>query len=185
MKNRSILKTAIFYTICFIILVVLIEATWGLTAGVLVGANLGSDKVTQEEVTRIMKEKGVKAPDISKANDEDWYKNLPPDVKKDIENVVKPNLQAINWFGVTLAVSAFVFAVVGFLCGFLNRAFIPIGIIVVLSFLVDNPVVRFPHAKALGIMQKTIIVLAQFMVCYLFGYLGALLGRKRDRNNSA
>jgi len=143
MQNKSNLKTAIFYVVCFIVLVVLIEAIWGLTAGVLIGANLG----TQEEVTRILKEKGVKAPDISKTNGEDWLKNLPPDIKEDIEKVVKLNLQGVNWFGVTLAVSAFVFAFVGFLCGFLNRAFIPIGVIVALSLLVDNPVVRFPQGK--------------------------------------
>lgn len=181
MENRSNLKTAISYVACFIVLVVLIEAIWGFAAGVLIGANLGGDSATREEVTRILKEKGVKAPGVSEANDEDWHKNLPPDVKEDIEKVVKLNLQGINWFVVTLAVSAFVFAFVGFLCGFLNRAFIPLGIIVALSFFVDNPVVRFPHAKALSAMQKAIIVLTQFVLCYLFGYFGASLGRKRDK----
>lgn len=176
MNNKSNLKTAIFYSVCFIILVVLIEAIWGLTVGVLIGANLG----TQEEVEHIMKEKDTKA----KTNDEGWHNNLPPDTKEDIEKKVKLNLQRINWFGVTLAVSAFVFAFVGFLCGFLNRAFVPIGIIVVLSFFVDNPVVRFPHANALSTMQKAIVVLTQFAFCYLFGYLGASLGRNRDKKHA-
>lgn len=181
MKIISIRKLSLSYAICFILLVVLIEATWGLVGGVFIGASMGTDKATQEEVSRILKEKGIKEPDASKPPDADWYDKLPPDVKREIQNVVKKKLTAINWFAVTLAVSALVFAVVGLIGGFLNRAFIPLGILVVLSFLVNNPVVRFPHAMALGIQQKILIVIAQFAICYLFGYLGASLGRKRDK----
>ena len=178
MKSRSLKATAIAYAISFILLVLLIEALWGVTGGVLIGASMGTDKATQEEVSRILKEKGIEAP---KRPDADWYDKLPSDVKRDIQNAVKKKLTTINWFAVTLGVSIFVFAVVSFLCGFFNRAFIPIGLLVVLSFLVNNPVVRFPHAKALGSQQKIVIVIAQFAICYLFGYLGASLGRKRDK----
>lgn len=181
MPNESIWKEVVSYPICFILLVVLIEGAWGLTGGALIGLDIGDGDI--EEISNILKEKGIKDPDAAKSRDEDWYKKLPPDVKRDIErdigNVVKRKLQDINWFGVTLAVSAFVFAVVGFLCGFLNRVFIPIGILVVLSFLVNNPIVRFPHAKALGSLQKVIVILTQFGICYLFGYLGALIGMRR------
>lgn len=182
MKKKSLRTAAVSYTICFILLVVLIEATWGLAGGVLIGASMGTDKATQEEISSILKERGIKEPDASSTPDDpDWYDKLPPDVKKDIQNVVKKKLTAINWFGVTLSISAFVFAVAGFLCGFLNRAFFPVGLLVLLSFLVNNPVVRFPYAKALDSQQKVLIVLAQFVVCYLVGYLGASLGRKRDK----
>lgn len=183
MKDRSIKATALSYSICFILLVILIEGTWGITAGALIGAKLGGDKVTQEEISRILKDKGIREADIpdSVFSHDEWQRQLPEDARKEIQNVINRKLHEINWFGVTLAISAFVFAVIGFLCGFINRAFVPIGLIVVLSFLVNNPIVRFPYAKALGSQQKVLIVLAQFVVCYLLGYLGDLLGRKRDK----
>lgn len=181
MPNRSVSKTVISYVICITLLSLLIEVTMGVTVGALSGMRIGSDEFSQQQITERLKAKGIKESDIPKSvfGDEEWYKKLPPDIRKDLENEARRILQDINWFSVTLAVSVFVFAVVGFLGGFLNRAFIPIGILVVLSFLVNNPVVRFPHAKALGPQQKVIIVLAQLAVCYLFGCLGALLGIRR------
>jgi len=169
-----------------VLLFVLIEVTMGVTVGALSGMRIGSNEFSQQQITERLKAKGIKESDIPKSvfGDEAWYKKLPPDIRKDLENEARRILQDINWFIVTLAVSAFVFAVVGFLCGFLNRAFIPIGILVVLSFLVNNPVVRFPHAKDLGLLQKGIVVLAQFGICYLFGYLGALLGMRRYNKSS-
>lgn len=178
MKNRSLRAITLFYAISFIFLVLLIEATWGITGGVLLGASMGVDKGTQAEVSRILKEKGIETP---KQPAEDWYDKLPTDVKSEIQNAVKKKLTTINWFAITFAVSAIVFAVTGLIGGFLSRAFIPLGILVGLSFFVNNPIVRFPHAKALGLQQKVIIVIVQFAFCYLFGYFGALLGRKRDK----
>ena len=181
MEKRPIWKTIVIYAACFIFLVVLIEATWGLSAGVLIGSSMGTDKATQDEIARVLKERGIQEPDASHSDDGDWYSKLPADVKKDIENIVNRKLKVINWFEVTLVVSAFTFGLVSFICGFVNRAFLPIGIIILLSLLVDNPIVRFPHAKALGLDQKVLIVLAQFVVCYVFSYFGALLGKKRDK----
>ncbi len=178
MNSRSLKGIALFYSVSFIFLVLLIEATWGITGGVLLGASMGANKGTQAEVSRILKEKGIETP---KQPAEDWYDKLPPDVKREIQNEVKKKLTTINWFAVTFAVSAIVFAITGLLGGFLSRAFIPLGLLVGLSFLVNNPVVRFPHAKALGLQQKVIIVIVQFALCYLFGYFGASLGRKRDK----
>ena len=183
MTTKSIWKSIISYAICLTLAVVLIEATWGLTAGVLIGAKIGTDKATQEEISKILKERGIHDTDIPKSilGDGDWYKNLPPEVQKDLGNVVKQKLQEINWFGVTLAVSAVVFAIVGFLCGFINRAFALVGIIVFLSFFVNNPIIRFPQAKDLDLAQKLIIIFLQFGLCYLFGYIGAIFGRKRGK----
>ncbi|MBI3398599.1 MAG: hypothetical protein HY026_05130 [Deltaproteobacteria bacterium] len=181
MANRLTWKTIISYAICLVLLFILIEVTMGITVGVLSGIIIGTDKATQEDISKILQERDIKEIDIPKSifSDDEWYKNLPPEVQKDLKTVVKRNLQEINWFGVTLFVSAFVFAVVGFLCGFINKDYTLVGFFVVISFLLNNPIVRFPYAKDLGLLQKFIVVaVAQFGICYLFGYLGTLLGRK-------
>ncbi|TAN44456.1 MAG: hypothetical protein EPN22_06610 [Nitrospirae bacterium] len=180
MKNKTIWTATISYAICFIALIVLIEATWGITSGLLVGNSMGTDKTTQAEVSRILKERGIKEPYSSNDDNENWYEKLPPDVKEEIQRVVKRKLQTLNWFGITIFISMLTFSTIGFLCGFLNRDFTFVGILVLLSFLVNNPVVRFPHAKALDLLQKALVVLAQFGACYLFGYFGVILRRKRD-----
>ena len=183
MTTNSILKTIISIAASFVLLLVLIEAMWGVTTGVFIGAKMGLDKETQEAVSRILKDKGIKETDTPKStlSDEEWYKHLPPEVQKDVENVIKLELQAIDWFAITLIVSAFVFGIVGFLFGLVNKRFFFVGITVILSFIVNNPTVRFAHAKDLSVLQKSIvIVLAQFGISYLFGYLGTLVSKRRN-----
>lgn len=180
MKSKSHFKTVISFTICLLLTWVLINITWGSAIGILAGANMGSDKAFMEEISNILKSKGIEETNIPNSNFDDWYKNLPPEIHKDIENAIKLKLQDINWFVVALAVSAFTFAIVGFLYGFINKTFVTVGLIVVLSFLTNNPVVRFPCTKNLDLLQKFIIVaVTQFGICYLFGYFGALLGIRR------
>lgn len=181
LRSESHLRTVISYTICLVVMWVLINITWGSAIGILAGAKMGSDKAFMEEISDILKSKDIKETNIPNSNFDDWYKSLPPEIHKDIENAIKLKLQDINWFVVALAVSAFTFAIVGFLYGFINKAFVTVGLIVILSFLTNNPVVRFPCTKNLDILQKFIIVaVAQFGICYLFGYLGTSFGRKRD-----
>lgn len=179
MRNESQLKTIISFTICLALMWVLINITWGGAIGIFAGAKMGSDKAIMEEISGILKSKGIEETNIPKSDFDNWYKNLPPEIHKDIENAIKLKLQDINWFVIALAVSAFTFAIVGFLYGFINKRFFIVGLVVIPSFLTNNPVIRFPCTKNLDLLQKFIIVVAQFGVCYLFGYLGALLGMRR------
>ena len=109
MNYKQIWAKARPYVISFVVLIIFIELIWGLTAGALIGASLGTDKDTQEEIGRLLKEKGIERPSPSTMSD-DWYEKLPPDVKEDMSIIVKRKLRVINWFVVTISVSALVFA---------------------------------------------------------------------------
>jgi hypothetical protein len=94
----------------------------------------------------------------------------------------KEALADINWFFVTLFVSVALFGLVGVLGGFVARAWVLAGAVPALSFLTNNPVIRFQMVKDLSTSQKVIVVvLAQFAVCYLLAYCGARLGLKRKQ----
>ena len=169
----------LIYLIGLFLTWLLIEATWGITVGSIAGVKLAHYQKELKDISKTLKEMGINEKNVSSSifND-DWHKTLPNEIQDTVTNLAKRIMQDINWLNVTLFVSVFVFAIVGFLCGFINRGFASVGIIVMLSFLINNPVIRFPYAKDLGLLQKVIVVLAQFGVCYLFGYLGALLSRK-------
>ena len=94
-------------------------------------------------------------------------------------------LACINWFVVTMFVSAVVFGLAGFLGGLLARSWLLAGAVPAFSFLTTNPVTRFPMAKDLPVLQKVIvIVFAQFAVCYLLVYWGARLSTRRQRHKT-
>lgn len=183
MRNKLIWKNIMVYVICLFLLWILIEITWGITVGWLGGSKV-TDKKFQQERTRILNEKGIKETDIPKTilGYENWYKKLPPDVQKSLENLIKDRILNLNWFSITFFVSAFVFSIIGFLYGFLTGKFVYIGLIPALSFFINNPLIRFTQTRDLNFIQMVIIVvIAQFGVCYLFGYLGAFRSRKRNK----
>lgn len=188
MSDISIPKIIIMLAISSVLTLALIEGLWGLTSGAIIGVTIGKDKTLQSETSKFLKEKGIKETDS-----ENMYKNLPPEVRKDLDDFHKRVLKErilpnINWFGITFLVSIIVFSITGFLYSFITRDFIFVGFIPALSFIINNPVVRFAHAINLDTLQKLIIVVfAQFGICYLFGYLGVWLGKKRykKRMNNA
>jgi hypothetical protein len=181
MRGGSAKAGVVGGVVSFFLLALLTESVWGFAVGVLIGARAGADYVTQEEVSGILRQRGIEAPSQPDAN---WYERLPSAARKDIQDVIKKKLTDVNWFKVTLAHSAFVFAVAGFVFGFLSRTHVLVGLLVVLSFAVNNPVVRFPHAETLGFQQKLLVVAVQFMVCYLSGYCGSRLAFRWDRRST-
>lgn len=183
MRNELQFKTVISFVISIVLMLVLIDITGGIFIGMLVGGKLGRDKVFMEEISNILESKGIVEPNIPNSNLDEWYRNLPPEIHKEIENAIKLKLQDINWFVATLGVSVLIFGIVGFLYGFINKAFITVGLIIILSFFMNNPVVRFPFAKSLDFFQRIVIIVTQFGICYLFGYFGASLGRKLSKKH--
>lgn len=167
---KSYLTTVISFAICLLLTLGLNPITLGIASGLFAGGIV-------QEISNILKSKGVEEPNISEADYDDWYKNLPLEIRKDIDNAVKTKMRDL-WFGINSIASAFSYAIIGFLYGFINRTFIAVGLFVLLSFALGNPVINF-CAKELGLLQKIIIVaVAQFGACYLFGYLGTLIGKK-------
>jgi len=127
-----------------------------------------------------MKDKGAD-PDASRAGARKAYESLSKENRHELMNMSKDVLSDVNWFPVTLFVSAVVFGIVGFFGSMIARSWLLAGAVPALSFLTNNPIIRFPMAKDLPTVQKVIVVVAQFAVCCLLAYCGAKLGMKRKQ----
>lgn len=178
MAKDKVMKFIITYALCIVLSWPLIETTWGVTVGMVSGVRFGLDKTMQEKVMKILKDAGVGEKDMA---NKDYYKKLPPPVREEIQKLVKSSMQDMNVFALTLFVSATAFALLGFFSGLFTRSFLFAGIFVLISFALNNPIIRFGLAKELPLLQKGTVAAAQFGACYAFAYLGALLGKRRDK----
>ncbi len=181
LRNQFTVRAAAAYLIALAAAWVLTEAVWGATGGLVGGLTMARDPEYLQKVDSFLKERGVD-PQGSRAQARSAYQNLSKEDKEELMKLTKEAVAHINWFCVTLFVSAVVFGLVGFLGGLFSRAWLLAGAVPALSFLTNNPVIRFQMAKELSVLQKaTVVVLAQFAVCYLLAYCGARLGLKRQR----
>ena len=161
---------------------ILTEVVWGATAGIVGGLSMARNPEFQQKVMSFMKEKGVGS-DASRAEARKVYQNMSKQDRQELMAMTKDVLSDINWFPVTMFVSAVVFGIVGFFGGLVARSWLLAGAVPALSFILNNPIIRFQMAKDLSTMQKVaVVVLAQFTVCYLLAYCGAHLGLKRKQN---
>jgi hypothetical protein len=163
---------------------ILTEVVWGATGGLVGGLSIARNPEYQQKVTAFMKDRGA-APDGSGAGARKSYDNLSKEDRQELMRMIEEAMADINWFLVTLFVSAVAFGLVGFLGGLIARAWVLVGAVPALSFLTNNPIIRFSMAKDLSSMQKAIVVVAQFAICYLLAYCGARLGSKRKQKKES
>lgn len=164
---------------------ILTEVVWGATGGLVGGLSIARNPEYQQRITTFMKDKGA-TPDASRAEARKAYENLSKEDRQELMRMSEEALANINWFLVTLFVSAVVFGLAGFLGGLTARAWVLAGAVPALSFLTNNPVIRFEMAKDLSTVQKVIVVvIAQFAICYLLAYCGAKLGLKRQQKKES
>lgn len=181
MSPKLILRTTVVYVAGVILASLLMALTWGATSGyIIVRSGMLRDKGILEEARRIRSEEPGGEPDAAPGVSEyEGLGDMSPEAQRKLEALVTRELQHVNWFAVTLLVSACVFSIVAFLCGFLARSFLFIGVIPALSLLTGNPLHMVRQIGHLGFMEKgVILVFGQFGTCYLFGYLGTALARK-------
>jgi hypothetical protein len=178
-RNQFTVRALVVYLVALAAAWILTEVVWGATGGLVGGLSTALNPEYQQKVTSFMKDKGVDS-DASRAEALKAYQALSKEEKKQLMEMSKEALSDINWFPVTIFVSAVVFGIVGFLGGLIARTWLLGGAVPSLSFLLNNPVIRFQMAKDLSTLQKVIVVvLAQFVVCYLLAYCGARLGLRR------
>jgi hypothetical protein len=162
---------------CVAVAWILTEFVWGATSGLVCGLSIVRNPEYQQKVTAFMKDKG--ASPTFQAEARKAYENLSQEDRQELMKMSKETLSGTNWFAVTTFVSVVVYGLVGFLGGFIARSWILVGLVPALSFLTNNPIIRFSMAKDLTIVQKVIVVLiAQFAICYILAYYGARLGLK-------
>lgn len=181
LKNEFAVRAYVAYLIGLAAAWILTEVVWGATGGIVAGLIVARDPQYQQKVDSFLKERGVD-PQTDAAGARSAYQSLSKEDKEELMKLSKEAMAHVNWFCVTLFVSAVVFGLVGFLGGLFSRAWLLAGAVPALSFLTNNPVVRFLLARELPVLQKVIvIVLAQFAVCYCLAYCGARLGLRRQR----
>jgi len=180
LKREFSARSALVYLIALALVYVLTEVFWGATAGLVGGLIIARDPEYQQKVTSFLEERGIDEQADAKAA-KSAYASLSREDKKELERMTLVTMARVNWFYVTLFVSALVFGLVGFLAGLFSRAWLLGGAVPALSFLANNPVVRFRMASDLSTGQKMIVIaLAQFAVCFALAYCGARLGLRRD-----
>src|SRR5208283_5124717 len=105
---------------------ILIEVVWGATSGLLGGLSIARNQEYQQKVTSFMKDKGI---NYGASRDEALkaYQALPEEDKKELMEISKKILSDINWFSVSIFVSAIVFGIVGFLSGLISRTWLLAG----------------------------------------------------------
>jgi len=164
---------------------ILTEIVWGAAGGLVGGLSMARNPEYLQRMTALMKDKGIN-PDASEAEAEKAYENLSKEDRQELMSMTQDALADVNWFAVTIFVSAVVFGLVGFFSGFIARSWWLAGMVPALSFHTNNPLVRFSMAKNLSDDQKLVVVVfAQFAVCYLLAYCGARLGSRWKRKRES
>ncbi|MGD0021996.1 MAG: hypothetical protein ABSC54_06800 [Smithellaceae bacterium] len=178
-RNQFTVRALVVYAVALAAAWILIEVVWGATGGIIGGLSFSRNVEYQQKVTSFMKDKGINS-GASRDEALKAYQALSEEDKKELMEMSKKILSDINWFSVSIFVSAVAFGIVGFFGGLISRTWLLAGAVPALSFLLNNPIIRFQIAKDISTLQKVVVVVfAQFAVCYLLAYLGARLGLRR------
>ncbi len=186
MNDKTLKRVVLVYLLLIPVTWLLTEFVWGGLHGALIGLKLGKalqDPKRSAEITSFMTQHGLSEKASRKDRDQ-WFEKLSPEEQKEFQNIIMTSTKIKNvaGFGSTFTACAIVFGLIGFVGGILTKAWISVGILPLISFLMNNPVMRFGVIHDMPFSQKAIIVLtSQFLVCYIFAYLGAMLSIKIAR----
>ena len=185
LKSQFTIRALSAYLFALAAAFILTEVVWGATGGAVCGLYMRRNPVYREKAISFLRERGIN-PDSNSADLTKSYQSLSEEDKREYmkiaKELAKEAIRYVNWFYMTFFVSAVVFGLVGFLGGLFARGWLLAGAVPALSFLTNNPLIRFGMAKGISTFQKVIVViLAQFAVCYLLAYCGARLGCKRQQ----
>jgi magnesium-transporting ATPase (P-type) len=158
---------------------------WGATGGIVLGLLIKGNPEYQQKVRAFLQERGIDT-NADMAATRAAYSKLTLEDQNELNSMSRDAMRNINWFLVTLFVSVVVFGGVGFLSGIVAGQWALAPLIPALSFLLNNPVIRFAMAKELPPFQKAIVVAVQFVVCTGLALLGAVIaGRNKHSGQQA
>jgi hypothetical protein len=197
MKDNNMKRIIIIYLLMIPLMWVLTEAVWGALHGARSGMKIAKsfqDPDKLNEVKAFMKRHGI-SESASKSESKAWLENLTPEDKKEFESIIMQSvkIEDIITFWSALAVCVIAFGLIGFISGIVTKSWMFVGVLPGISFLLNNPVIRFRSILHISNSQKVILVLAgQFLAAYVFAFLGAYISiamkkrkqQKMSLNNS-
>ena len=189
MNNQTLKRVILVYMVLIPVMWLLTETVWGGLHGVLGGLKIGKalqNPQTSEEITAFMKRHGL-TEKASRKDSEEWLKKLTMKEQDEFQKIIMKsvNIKSIAGFGSTFAVCFLVFGGVGFLSGALTKTWIYVGILPLISFLLNNPILRFGIIHDMPTNQKIIIVLvSQFLISYIFAYIGATISNRVQKKDT-
>lgn len=176
-------KTILVYLLLLPVMWLLTEMVWGGVHGLIGGlqiANSLQDPQTSKEITEFMKKHGL-SDTMSKEQGTAWLDKLSSKDKAEFEKLIMKSIDTkkLAGFGSTFSVSIIVFGIVGLLSGLFTKTWYYAGLLPLISFMINNPFVRFSVIQDMPLSEKIIIaLLAQFGACYLFAYAGTVISGK-------
>ena len=185
-------RIVLVYLILLPVMWFLTEGVWGGLHGIIGGLQISKslqNPETSKEISDFMKQHGLSEAS-SKEQASSWFDNLPETDKSEFQELIAKSskIDTIAGFGSTFAVSVIVFGIIGLLSGIFTRTWYYVGLLPIISFIINNPFVRFSVIQNMPLGKKIIIaVVAQFYACYLFAYAGTMIAnraaRKKDEAN--
>jgi len=153
---------------------ILIEGGWGATYGILMGKSLRHNEALKTEMVKFAHDRGL---------DERTVKpeNLSQDDKKKLQEILMKDwdIQSVVGFWPTAFVCVMIFGIIGLVTGYLTRSWQYALFFPLISFTLNNPLIRFAVIKNMPVTEKfAVFIFAQVCACYFFAYLGALCAKK-------
>jgi hypothetical protein len=183
MDRKKIISFVLVYILLIPVIWFLSAAVWGGVHGVLIGTTMGKtlqDKKKSNELNEFMQKHGVSQL-TSKEEAKSWFNNLSPEDKTEFQKMVMQSfkIEDVVTFSSAFLVCLIVFGIVGLISGLATKTWLLAGILPAISHLPNSPISRFRCILHISIAQEIILVLlGQFLVCYVFAYIGAKLAIK-------
>jgi len=174
LKREFSLRAIGTYLVVLAVAPVVAGSLWGLVAGTIGNFTISHSPKYQQKISSFLIERGVDPADDS------GFQKLS---KKDRETFVKMTnemLSEVNWFFVTLFVGAATFGLVGFVGGIFAGGWLLAGVIIPLSFLIYNPLLRFEKTENLSHLEIGTVLFTEFVVCLLLAFCGSRFAWKRS-----
>ncbi len=184
MNNATLKRVVLVYLVLIPVMWLFTEIVGGGLHGALGGLRIGkalqTNPQTAEEIMAFLKQHGF-SENASRKESQEWFNKLTMEEQAEFKKILMKSvdINSIAGFGSTFAVCVIVFGGIGFLSGLLTKTWIYVGIFPIVSFLINNPVVRFSVIRDMPVSQKvTIVVASQFLASYAFAFIGATLSIK-------
>ena len=129
---------------------------WGLVGGTIGSFTISHNPKYQQKISSFLIERGVDPADDSR------FQKLSKKDREAFVNMTNETLADVNWFFVTLFVGALTFGLVGFVGGIFAGGWLLAGVIIPLSFLIYNPLLRFEKTQNLTHLEIGTVLLTEF-----------------------